>query len=78
MSAPDWPEPNLVQLNNALRQTGWDGPLLDAGNWREIVRRRLAHVGWPRKVSDVRLFLEGQRDADLLNKTDMDRLLEQG
>ena len=26
LSDPAWPEPNLVMLNNALQQTGWDAP----------------------------------------------------
>jgi hypothetical protein len=26
----NWPAPNPVLLNNALKQTGWDGPLLTA------------------------------------------------
>ena len=31
LSQPEWPEPNLVLLNNALQQTGWDGELLTLG-----------------------------------------------
>jgi hypothetical protein len=31
---PAWPAPNLVLLNNALRQTGWSGGLLTEDTWR--------------------------------------------
>ena len=36
-----WPAPNLVLLNNALLQTGWQGTALTEAVWREQVRQRL-------------------------------------
>lgn len=37
LSDPDWPEPNLTMLNNAVRQTGWEGPSLTEHTWRDVV-----------------------------------------
>jgi len=39
LSDPDWPQPNLILLNNGLVQTGWEGVRLTAENclcWLEI------------------------------------------
>jgi predicted nucleotidyltransferase component of viral defense system len=58
LSQPDWPEPNLVLLNAALEQTGWDGPALTAGNWRRFVRDRVAQLTWQEDViQDIRAFI---------------------
>jgi len=54
LSDPAWPPPNLVLLNNALEQTGWDGPALNAANWREIIRQRLQTLDWGAVLTDVR------------------------
>ena len=75
LSDPDWPAPNLVLLNNALRQTGWSGEPLTEGNWREAVYRRLRAIPWDRVVSDVRPFLEPSADPALLTPDNLMRLL---
>src|SRR4030067_3635034 len=38
LSDPEWPEPNLELLNNALRQTGRQGRSLTEKNWSKAVR----------------------------------------
>lgn len=75
LSDPSWPPPNLVLLNNALRQTGWDGPPLTETTWREAVRRRLESVDWKRAIDDVRPFLEPGADPELLRLESLLRLL---
>ena len=75
LSDPDWPVPNLVMLNNALRQTGWRDKPLTEGAWREAVRRRLQAVPWDRVVSDVRPFLEPSADPALLTPENLMRVL---
>ena len=84
LSDPDWPGPNLTMLNNALRQTGWRGPVLVAGavteqavgrNWRSLVRDRLQALAWDQVVSDVRPFLEPGADLDLLTLENVARVL---
>lgn len=72
---PDWPEPNLVLLNNALEQTGSEGGLLAPDTWRETVRARLQDVSWTAIRSDVRPFLEPNASADLLSPANILRLL---
>lgn len=75
LSDPDWPAPNLVLLNNALRQTGWRGEPLTEGNWREAVQRRLQAVRWDQVVSDVRPFLEPSADPAILTPENLRRVL---
>jgi hypothetical protein len=76
LSDPDWPEPNLTMLNNALEQTGWDGPPLTERNWRAVVRDRLHHRSWERVVDDVRPFLEPRADLTLLSYENVMHVLE--
>lgn len=75
LADPAWPDPNLLLLNNALRQTGWNGPELDEKNWREAVRERLATVSWERVAEDVSPFLDHGVDAGILTKENLQRLL---
>lgn len=75
LSDPEWPEPNLEYLNNALRQTGWKGPTLTYRNWRRAVRDRLKDTSWDRAAEDVRPFLGPGADTSLLNEKDLLRLL---
>lgn len=64
LSDPGWPPPNLRLLNNALRQTGWDGPPLTEETWRSAVWARLEGVAWEQVAEDVRPFLgPGQRSV---------------
>lgn len=58
LSDPRWPEPNLELLNNALEQTGWEGPPLDAASWRGVIRDRVASLDWSAAARDVEPFLE--------------------
>jgi len=75
LSDPDWPEPNLTMLNNALRQTGWEAPSLTEQSWRDSVRDRLESASWDRVVEDVRPFLEPRADLTLLNDQTVRHLL---
>ena len=75
LSAPDWPPPNLVLLNNALRQTGWTGGTLDEAAWRLAVATRLREANWAQAVADVRPFLEPNVDVSLLAPESLTRVL---
>ena len=75
LSAPDWPPPNLVLLNNALRQTGWTGGTLDEVAWRLAVAARLREANWDQAVADVRPFLEPNVDVSLLAPESLTRVL---
>lgn len=66
LSDPDWPEPNLTLLRNALQQTGWDGEIPGEENWRRILCQRLEGIDWQKSIADVRPFLERVDELDLL------------
>jgi hypothetical protein len=70
-----WPAPNLELLNAALAQTGWRGPVMTPDNWREQLRQRIEVVNWAKARTDVRPFLERERDLDLVSKDILGRLL---
>jgi len=70
-----WPAPNLVLLNAALAQTGWEGPALTANNWRDELRQRIETVNWERARADVRPFLERERDIALVSAETLGKLL---
>jgi hypothetical protein len=72
---PDWPAPNLVLLNNALEQTGWEEGALTGDTWREAVRVRLLSVSWEAILSDVRPFLERSASIDLLTRENLMQVL---
>jgi hypothetical protein len=77
LSDRDWPAPNLVLLNNALAQTGWNGPALDEASWVEAVRARLHSVHWDALAADVRPLLESPEDRELLTRETVVRLLDE-
>jgi hypothetical protein len=76
LSDRTWPEPNIVLLNNALHQTGWQEPEITPGNWRQQTAQRVKSFNWTRIADDVRPFLEKQQDLNLLNEQTILKLLE--
>lgn len=75
LTAPNWSEPNLVLLNNALSQTAWPGPTVESGNWRELVAAHLRTVDWQRARKDVAPFLERPHELDLLTLDNLEGCL---
>ena len=75
LSDPDWPAPNLTLLRNALRQTGWDGPMPEEQNWRDILCQRLGNIDWKKSVADVKPFLERSNEVALLTQENFEKLL---
>jgi len=65
-----------VLLNAALKQTGWTGPVLADENWRNALLQRLATLDWERARTDIRPFLERERDLDLVSHATLKKLLE--
>jgi len=58
LTQPDWPEPNLTQLNAALTQSDWSGPKLSTDNWRTFVHQRVSDLDWQENViRDLRAFI---------------------
>jgi len=75
LSDPQWPQPNLVLLNNALNQTGWAGELLTGETWKDHLRARLASFNWKDLADDVRPFVEPGFDMALLTRVNLERAL---
>jgi len=75
LSDPDWPDPNLILLNNALSQTGWGGPTLTERNWRRILHQRIQDLDWRNVREDVGPFLERAEEMDLLTRENLLRIL---
>jgi hypothetical protein len=75
LSDPAWPPPNLVLLNNALAQTGWQGGAFTAANWRVRVGERLRPLDWSNILADVRPFVEPGFDLSLLTMENLERVL---
>lgn len=72
----NWPPPNTTFLNNALRQSGWDGPRLTEKNWKAVVAKRLESVDWRQARTDVAPFLERSREVELIAPETFAGLLE--
>ena len=66
LADPTWPAPNLALLNDALRQTRWEGPAATPATWRQLVADKLASVDWKAARQDVTPFLERPGDAGLV------------
>lgn len=78
LSDPGWPPPNLRLLNNALRQTGWDGPPLTEETWRSAVLARLEGVAWEQAAEEVRPFLGPGAEIRLLTPQTLRQVMESG
>jgi len=73
-----WPGPNIVLLNNALKQTGWKGKKITADNWRKETAVRISKYDWDKVITDVRPFVEKQRELEMLTKENLLKLLQVG
>lgn len=76
LSDPNWPQPNLEFLNNALAQTDWKGGALTKLNWKEYVNVRLRSLNWTSILDDARPFIEPGFDLNLLTLANMERVLQ--
>jgi hypothetical protein len=77
VSDPTWPEPNFRLLNNALKQTGWSGPLLDQGSWRPAAYKQVESLDWQAAERDVVPFLEPGPATALFGRENLLKLLEE-
>lgn len=76
LSDPRWPGPNLELLNNALRQTQWEGRDLNENGWRPAVRERVLALDWAAAEQDVAPFLEPGPGTSLFQRENLLGLLE--
>ncbi|NJK91523.1 MAG: nucleotidyl transferase AbiEii/AbiGii toxin family protein [Blastochloris sp.] len=76
LSDPDWPEPNLNLLANALQQTGWEGEKATSTTWRNLVATHLQTLDWKAALRDVAPFLERREDAAWISLERLQALLK--
>jgi len=76
LSDRSWPPPNLVMLNNALVQTGWEGEKLTQDNWKTLLLEKLIGVQWDQIRNDVRPFVESTETIQLLTLATFENLLD--
>jgi hypothetical protein len=69
-------EPNFNQLNNALTQSKWQGPVISKVNWRGVVSAAIIKADWKKVKNDVEQFLEHPRDMELLSQERVLKILE--
>ena len=68
--------PNLTLLENALKQTGWKGPIPTERTWRSMIAQVVAQADWAAVRADVENFLENPGDLAVLSKENVLGLLE--
>ena len=49
-------QPNMDMLNNALAQSGWNGPSLSLADWREHIQTRLQGMDWEKVRTEAKTF----------------------
>jgi len=67
--------PHPSQILSIRVETGWEGPLMTAGNWRGELRQRIEALDWEHARADVRPFLERERDIALVTAESLGSLL---
>lgn len=68
--------PNFVLLENALKQTGWEGEIPREGNWRGFLSNVARQADWKKVTQDVERFLENPQDLNVMTQENILRLLE--
>ena len=76
LSDRTWPEPNILLLNNALKQTAWSGAELTEENWRQQIVKRVSEFDWNKVIADVKPFIEKQSDLQMLTPQNLIKLLK--
>jgi len=76
LSDRTWPVPNIILLNNALKQTEWCGPEMTVDNWRKETALRVSQYDWDKVIADAHPFVERQNDLQMLNRQNLIKLLE--
>ena len=67
LSRPDdGAEPNIRLLQNALAQTGYNGPHVTTENWREVIADKITELDFAKIAEDVGPFLERPEDRAIL------------
>jgi len=68
--------PNFDYLNNALKQTKYNGPSLKEDNWKKVTSSKIKKTDWKYVVNDIEPFIENQNDLKVFTKQTMLTLLK--
>jgi len=61
-------KPNIILLNNALRQMGWKGEFPGENNWRGMLYEKTARTDWEKVRRDAENFPENLSDREIFTK----------
>ncbi len=76
LANPQWPIPNFILLNNALKQTDWKGPEINQDNWTHIISSHIKTIDWKKAKEDTAPFLEREAEKYLLTRDNCLNLLK--
>jgi predicted nucleotidyltransferase component of viral defense system len=76
LSDRNWPQPNILLLNNALKRTAWSGPELTQENWRQHIAARVSEFDWNKVIADIKPFIEKRSDLQMLTRQNLIKLLK--
>ncbi len=68
--------PNILLLQNAIRQTGWQGDDPNQNNWREFLYSKVEKTDWQKVNDDVVRFLENPKDMQVFTKENILRMIK--
>jgi len=69
--------PNILLLQNALRQTGWKGKIPSENSWRDVLYKAVMDADWQKIEDDIKGFLEEPADMDIFTKKNLLGLLKE-
>lgn len=72
---PNWPNPNLEMLNQALVQSGWPGLTITSVNWCGFIQNRLLEINWEPATADVTPFIMDD-SLNMVDRALMGQLLQ--
>ncbi len=67
--------PNFILLENALKQTGWQGEIPSKNTWKNFLSKVVHETDWKKVGQDVENFLENPRDLEIFTKKNILKLL---
>jgi predicted nucleotidyltransferase component of viral defense system len=76
LSDRTWPGPNIILLNNALRQTHGETKEITVNNWRDEISMRISGFDWDKVIADIRPFVDKQKDLEMLTRENLLSLLK--
>ncbi len=71
------PRPNLVLLNNAVKQTDRNHKQLTEKNWKEVLKKRIKKCDFKKARNEVSKFLKRPEEAEFLTEKNFSKLLDE-